>query len=299
MLDGFVLSHRLAVVQGRRVRIRSFVFERLGPLFWEMELKPASGLVFKNLPEKALGSLRETRLQAMAIEIYLGEIMRRFVKSVDNIERRLLEIILLHRLNRMYARVGVSDPTVKRAVAITGVMFQDRLALLLLDVDTIQHDTIFALDSGNPDKDSEWYMQFLGACALVRVVQALSAVRGATVFLANLSDDADLGIDVFVSLGPKDFAISVKSNFIEQPMTVRSFKNRPVQGFKRDQAVEHGQLIYDGTLLAREVYDILFIPVLAVVGRKGKKMYDLFPYAEDAAAFRELFSEYASGRSIA
>lgn len=299
MLDGFVLSHRLALAQGGRVRVRSFVFERLVPLFWKMELKPASGLAFKNLPEQAFDSLREARPQAMAIEIYLGEITRRFIKPVNRLERRLLEMILLHRLNRMYARLGDSDPQVRRAIAITGVMFQDRLALLLLDVDTSQHDIIFALDAKNPNKDQEWYTQFLGACALVRVVQALGAVRGASVFLANTSDDADLGIDLFLSLGHRDFAISVKSHFTEQLIDVRSFKSRPVQWVRYDQTVEYCQMIYDGTLLARESYGILFIPVLAVVGRKGQKMYDLFPYTTDAAAFRELFNEYAIGRSIA
>lgn len=291
MLDGFVLSHRLVIIQGRRARVRSFVFDRIIPAIWREKLDLVPDPIFRQL--------RDANMQAMGVEIHIGEMVRKFARVTNQIERRLLEMILLHRLNRLYATIQPQDPAIGRAIAITGAMHQDRLALLLLDIDDRQHEKIYRLDEHSEQKNREWHIQFLGACAMVRVIQALETAHVAYIYLTNTLDDADLGVDLFVSIGQKDFAVSIKSYDTPRLMTVRSFSNRPLQLFKREPQVEHGQMIYDGALLAKERYEIPFIPVLVIVGRNGNLQYDLSPHSEDAVAFRHFFNEYAGGRCFA
>ncbi|MBI2474846.1 hypothetical protein HYV69_00245 [Candidatus Uhrbacteria bacterium] len=231
------------------------------------------------IPENVFRNSREAHLQVMGVELHIAELLNGFVGSLTPIERRLFEIVLLHRLNCLYSCLGLQNPINHRAVVITGTMFQDRLALQLLDMDERQHGWMFVQGQRNSKMSHEWTIQFSGACALARIIQALGCIETARVYLANILDDADFGIDLFVSRGSRDFAISVKSQYTPTPMTVAHVPIRPLQD-------NNERNIFDGSRLAGRHYDIPFIPLLAIVGRNGNQPFDLTLHREDVEALR-------------
>ncbi len=274
MLDGFVLSHRLALLDSRCDIAQDYVFETLIPAFWHTELTP--------IPEHVFKQTREAHLQIMSVELHIAELLNKFTRSQKRIERRLFEIVLLYRLNCYYLSLESQDRTYHRMVTTTGAMLQNRLSLLLLDIHERQHEHVLSIGKQNGQINNGWYGQFLGACGLVRVIRALSSIDGVQIFLANVLDDVDFGIDLFACHRKRDLAISVKSGKISSLMTAAPFLFKPLENGKE-------QAIYNGAGLAKVHYDIDFLPVLVVVGRSGTQSFDLKPHKEDVEALRRLF----------
>ena len=271
MFDDFVLSHRLALIQGYRTRLRDNVTDKLFPTIWQTEISPVQDNVFRNS--------REAHLQVMGVELHIAELLNALVGNLTPIERRMFEIVILHRLNCLYACLGSQNPLNHRAIVITGAMFQDRLARQLIDLGDRQHGWIFVQGQQKSVASHEWTIQFLGACALARIIRALSAIDTGRIYLANILDDADFGVDLFVSRGSRDFAISIKSQYTPTLMSVAAISIRPLQDSPE-------QNIFDGAKLAGMHYSIPFIPLLAIVGRNGTQPFDLTLHKEDVEAFR-------------
>lgn len=276
MLDGFVLSHRLVLFQPNdQTRIRDFVLESPVRALYFETLDPINEVLFR--------TFRDAYLQSIGVELHMAEVLKKYIGGLTPIERLVLEIVLLHRLNCFYIsrerELGQQDPLVHRALVITGAMLQDRLTLLLLDVHGDEYDRIYNLgrQNGQMSRDS-WDVNFLGACAVVRVVRGLNAnERTKSIFLSNPLDDADFGIDLFVSREDRDLAISVKSHKTPDLMSATIFPFQPLQQ-------GHEQQIFNGAVLAKDYYGIHFIPVLAVVGRNGTQPFDLELHREDVEA---------------
>lgn len=271
MFDDFVLSHRLALIQGFRARLRENVIDKLFPAIWVTQISPVPENVFRNS--------REAHLQVMGVELHIAELLNGFVGSLTPIERRLFEIVILHRLNCLYACLGSQNPINHRAIVITGAMFQDRLARQLLDLDERQHGWMFVQGQQKSVASHEWTIQFLGACALARTIQALGAIDTGRIYLASILDDADFGVDLFISRGSRDLAISIKSQYTTTLMSVAPVPIRPLQPGQE-------QAIFDGAKLAERHYNIPFIPLLATVGRNGTQPFDLTLHREDVEALR-------------
>lgn len=274
MIDGFVLSHRLALLDSHRVLAETYVFETLLTTLWNTQ--------FPTIPEHVFRQTREAHLQTMGVELHLAEQLDKFTKSQKMIERRLFEIVLLYKLNCYHKVLESKDKTHHRAVTITGAMLQNRLALLLLDIDERQYELVFSIGKQNGQMNSEWYGQFLGACGLVRVIRALSVISGVKIYLSNVLDDVDFGIDLFAFRGHRDWAISVKTEKTSSLMTISSFKFKPLERGKE-------QAIFDGAKLAQAHYDIPFLPSLVIVGRNGTRPFDLTLHQEDVEACQRSF----------
>ncbi|HAU66555.1 TPA: hypothetical protein DCW61_04375 [Candidatus Uhrbacteria bacterium] len=271
MFDDFVLSHRLALIQVGRTRIRDNVIDKLFPVIWQTDISPVPENIFRNS--------REAHLQTMGVELHIAELLNGFVGSLTPIERRLFEIVILHRLNCLYTCLGSQNPIYHRAIVITGTMFQDRLARQLLDMDESQHGWMFVQGQQKSIASHEWTIQFLGACALARTIRALIAIGTGRIYLSNILDDADFGVDLFISRGSRDFAISIKSQYTTTLMSVAPVPIRPLQpGQEKD--------IFNGAKLAEEYYNIPFIPLLAIVGRNGTQPFDLTLHKEDIETLR-------------
>src|SRR3989338_3187265 len=204
MIDGFEYAHPRLILSGSRCFLRDETIRRAYNLCraW---IAPLPLELFRSSPH--------TRSQMLAVEFHLEYLLTGLLDDVRPAERRLLEVVLLHRLKWLFEREGKRDDHLQRAIVVMGGMMQERLTLLMLEMSPQQGPRLYGMGKFPNIIEYAWKVELLGAAAAARAIQTLYEIDPLIVRLPTLYEDIDFGIDLFVDVSPKILlAVSVKSN---------------------------------------------------------------------------------------
>lgn len=149
---------------------------------------------------------------------------------LDLIEQNLLEFIELHLLQealekRMMDKVFLHESRAKanRAIKALGVLIQQRLTLLLTELNPEDYPSIYTGIRFEGMNFEEWKASIRGAASVARVLKVLtSSGWKKRIFLATLEEDLSLGTDLIVLPGKMSsvaLAVAVGSNRGETDLT--------------------------------------------------------------------------------
>lgn len=201
-------------------------------------------------------------------------------------ERRLFEIILLHKLYCHYDREGAAE-TERRSRNVLGCMIQNRLSLFLTEIHQEEIGKIFLLGRASGIKQSIWESQFLGAAARARTIATFLEIEDCRLFLPTIFENLSLGVDLIVLQDQKvDWCLAIKSGASGTPLSIEHVHTRPHERNPAFRAADRRR-IFDGARDMENMYDGEFLPARVMVGKTNERSYDLTVYKEDVAHVRD------------
>lgn len=275
MIDEFVLSHPVVVLDGHRVEIdNSIITTHIYHICCEKNLLP--------VPLEIFVHTRSAHAQSLQVEVHMARFLpRNFESNFNSMERRLIEAVLLHRLKAIFETNKERPPIAGRAIAVMGTMIQHRLTQISLVLHSGQHDRVFRLGRMPSLFYKPWEIEALGATAVTRVIEAFHVLEGSTIRFPTIHEDVDHGIDLFVEMPAQSqalarmtlqLAISIKS--VNQKTRLRSEYIQP-----ESSAAQYK--VFEGARVVGQHYGRRFLPVHLLVGRPEGSRPDACPDETD------------------
>jgi|GEM_PF-2473616 len=279
MIDVFEYTHPRLILTDCRIFIRDEAFRN------------AYNVCRAYIPPLPLELFRQTphiRNQQLAVEIHLEYLLNGLVDNVRILERRLLEVILLHRLKWFYEREDQRKNEFQRAVIVMGGMMQQRLTLLLLEMSPQQAARLYGLGKFPNVIEYGWKVELLGAAAAARAIQTFYEIDPLIVRLPTLFEDIDCGIDLFVDVSPTLLlAVSVKSNGDRSSMLAEVQWTPPQMSDQSMDAIQRRAII-QGVQRLNFHLNRQVLPVRVVVGRRNRSTLEFVCVEEDISTVQRM-----------
>ena len=271
MLDHLFVTHRELVERpGSWEPFYDAFYEALRKLPEEIESAPEKGFTVWEKPALikivALSQLEfelriYTRLSIQELTMMEAVALQR----MQDLVRTLLE----KRTTRNRTR------TLRKARNVLGVMIQQRLTLLFIEMDDRELDKVIALGESTVLDAEQWVQTLTGACSVARAIKAMWRTEWRVhIFLTTLKEDVHLGLDILVTLTRAPglgIAMGVKTNGRGHAMRTEVIKQEPEENGDEDWKLDRRK-IWVGAKELTDSTHRLWIPVRTQVGRPEQRL---------------------------